>query len=503
MHDSLFERRDTGRLAPKGSVILDPSGEPQRGRIGHLSRDGLFMLVRLTAPERWLDRSIDVELRLDDTQAEWLRAIGRVERVAADGLAIRFDAPVPQLLRETIAELTAAAARARGSAMSMILIDGDASRGAALAAGLRAYGCTVVQVTSTLEAIVRLGEASFEPDVVAIAALQPGVEELRAFIAHDHPNTRLVTFGDELLEPDGIAHWLAVDAEPDPLPRMSTGQSLAVNAPYWIVHTAALVGAILVGWSWQAGAWLGGSYLVRTFAISATYHRYFAHRTFKTSRAFQLVLAVLGMTCAQQGPLWWAAHHRRHHKHADDPQDLHSPRQGGFVWAHVRWILSARYQKTDLDRIRDFARFPELRWLNSHDALFVIGSAVLLLLVGGPTALVWGFFVSLVASWHATFTVNSLTHMWGRRRYATDDDSRNNALIAVLTLGEGWHNNHHHYPRSARLGFRWWQIDLTYYVLRVFSWLGLVWNLEVVPRHVRDAAPSPARTRLRATSASA
>jgi stearoyl-CoA desaturase (delta-9 desaturase) len=276
-----------------------------------------------------------------------------------------------------------------------------------------------------------------------------------------------------------------------------------VNAPYWIVHASALVGAILVGWSWQACAWLVGGYFVRMFAISASYHRYFSHRTFKTSRAFQFVLAVLGMTCAQQGPLWWAEHHRRHHKHADEPQDLHSPRQGGFGWAHVGWVLSARFQATDYDRIRDFAGYPELRWLNAHDAVFVIGSAVTLLLVGGPTALVWGFFVALVASWHSTFTINSFAHVWGSRRYATSDDSRNNALLAVLTLGEGWHNNHHHYQRSARLGFRWWQIDPTYYALRVLSWLGLIWDLEVVPRHVRDAAPSPARTRLAGSEAMA
>ncbi len=258
------------------------------------------------------------------------------------------------------------------------------------------------------------------------------------------------------------------------------------NIPYWTVHSAALVGAIVVGWSWQAAAWLVGGYVVRMFGITAGYHRYFAHRTFKTSRAFQLVLALLGMTAAQQGPLWWAAIHRRHHKYADHAGDPHSPRLHGFAWAHVRWILSARFQATECDRVHDLAKYRELRWLNDHDALFVIGTAVALLAIGGPTALVWGFFVALVAGWHATFCINSLAHMWGRRRYATDNDSRNNALLAVLLLGEGWHNNHHHYPRSARQGFYWWEIDLSYYALRALALLRLVWDVEGVPGHVRD-----------------
>jgi stearoyl-CoA desaturase (Delta-9 desaturase) len=274
------------------------------------------------------------------------------------------------------------------------------------------------------------------------------------------------------------------------------------NLPYWIVHASALIGGIVVGWSWQAAAWLIGGYTVRMFAITAAYHRYFAHRSYKTSRAFQFVLALLGMLAAQQGPLWWAAQHRRHHKFADTPQDPHSPRQRGFRWAHVSWILSGQYKATDYDLVHDLATYRELRFLNDHDALFVIGSAVALLVIGGPTALVWGFFVSLVASWHATFCVNSLAHMWGGRRYATDDDSRNNVLLAVLVFGEGWHNNHHHYPRSARQGFYWWEVDISYYVLKVFEWLGLVWDVEGVPPHIRDNVAAPERTRVAAARSS-
>jgi len=259
-----------------------------------------------------------------------------------------------------------------------------------------------------------------------------------------------------------------------------------VNAPFWGVHVAAVIGAIWVGWSWAALAWLAGGYAVRMFAITAGFHRYFAHRTFKTSRAFQLVLGVLGMSAGQQGPLWWAAHHRRHHRHSDEPEDVHSPRQRGFLWAHIGWILAARHTRTDLERVKDLARYPELRFLNRHDTGFVVAFSLLLYVIGGSTALVWGGFVPLVLCWHATFFINSLAHVWGRRRYATGDDSRNNALLALLTFGEGWHNNHHHYQRSARQGFYWWELDVSFYILKLLERLHLVWDVEGVPRHVRD-----------------
>jgi stearoyl-CoA desaturase (delta-9 desaturase) len=273
------------------------------------------------------------------------------------------------------------------------------------------------------------------------------------------------------------------------------------NAPFWGVHVAAVVGAIWIGWSWAAFAWLAGGYAVRIFAVTAGFHRYFSHRTFKTSRAFQFVLALLAMSTAQQGPLWWAAHHRRHHKYSDEPQDVHSPRQRGFVWSHLGWILATRHTKTDLARVQDLARYPELRFMNAHDVSFVVGFSVLLFVIGGPLALVWGGFVPLVLCWHATFTINSLAHVWGRRRYATTDDSRNNVVLALLTFGEGWHNNHHHYQRSARQGFYWWEIDVSYYVLKVLERLHLVWDVAGVPRHVRDGTPAPARADLEALAA--
>ena len=261
------------------------------------------------------------------------------------------------------------------------------------------------------------------------------------------------------------------------------------RAPFWLVHVAAIAGAIWVGWSWKAGAWLVGTYAVRMFAITAGYHRYFAHRSFKTSRAFQFVLALLGLGAAQQGPLWWASHHRRHHKYSDQPGDVHSPVQRGFWWAHLGWVLGNRWVDTDEERIRDFARYPELRFLDRHDILFAVGYGFLLYFIGGPTALFWGHFVSLVLAWHVTFCINSLAHVWGTRRYATTDGSRNNPLLALLTFGEGWHNNHHHYQRSARQGFYWWELDITYYVLKLLEVVHLVRDVEGVPRHVRDGEP--------------
>jgi stearoyl-CoA desaturase (delta-9 desaturase) len=251
----------------------------------------------------------------------------------------------------------------------------------------------------------------------------------------------------------------------------------------------ALAGAIVVGWSWQAFVWLAATYAVRMFAVTAGYHRYFAHRTFKTSRAFQFVLALLAITAAQQGPLWWAAHHRRHHKTSDTVDDVHSPVVRGFWWSHVGWILSSRHKPTDYERIKDFAKYPELRFLNDHDLAFAVATGVVTWLVGGWTGLVWGFMMSVVAVWQVTFCINSVAHVFGRRRYATDDASRNNALLGVLAFGEGWHNNHHHYQRSARQGFFWWEIDLSFYALKLLEKLRIVWDVEGVPDHVRDGVP--------------
>ncbi len=271
------------------------------------------------------------------------------------------------------------------------------------------------------------------------------------------------------------------------------GGSWRQDIPFWAVHLAAAAGAIAVGWSWHAALWLGGGYAVRMFVITAGYHRYFSHRTYKTGRVFQFLLALVGLATAQQGPLWWAAHHRNHHRYSDEPEDTHSPRQRGFWWAHVRWVFAARGRGTDLSAVKDLARYPELRFLDRHDMLFAVLWGAVLLAVGGWNGLVWGHLVAIVCAWHITFCINSLAHVVGSRRYATTDDSRNNVVLAVLTFGEGWHNNHHHYQRSARQGFFWWELDVSYYVLKLLEILHIVHDVQGVPLHVRDERVAPQR----------
>lgn len=230
-------------------------------------------------------------------------------------------------------------------------------------------------------------------------------------------------------------------------------------------------------------------YAARMFAITGFYHRYFSHRAFRTSRFWQFVFAVLGNSAAQRGPLWWAAHHRSHHRHSDTDSDVHSAARHGFLWSHMGWFTSRENFATRTELVKDLARYPELRFLDRFDALVPALLAGGLFAAGGLPWLVWGFFVSTVLLFHATCTINSLAHRIGRRRFETGDESRNSALLAILTFGEGWHNNHHHYPASARQGFRWWEIDLTYYGLRLLSWLRIVRDLRPVPPGARAAGP--------------
>jgi stearoyl-CoA desaturase (Delta-9 desaturase) len=258
--------------------------------------------------------------------------------------------------------------------------------------------------------------------------------------------------------------------------------------PYWSIHVAAIVGVAITGWSWRGVALAAAFYVTRMWFVTAGYHRYFAHRSFKTSRWFQLVLGIGATLTVQKGPLWWASHHRKHHRMSDVPGDVHSVKQDGFLWAHQGWMLARGHERTDLSRVKDLARYPELRWVNRWWMMPPLALAVLILALGGFHAFVWAFCVSTVVCWHVTFTINSLAHAWGNRRYATADESRNNLLLAILTLGEGWHNNHHHYQASARQGFFWWEIDATYYVLRALAAAGVIWDLRGVPDHVRDDA---------------
>ena len=242
------------------------------------------------------------------------------------------------------------------------------------------------------------------------------------------------------------------------------------------------------------------------FAVTAFYHRYFSHRAFRASRAMQFIFALLGASAVQRGPLWWAAQHRHHHAHSDDPYDAHSPAQQGFWWSHMGWFLAREHFATRLELVPDLARYPELRFLDRYDSLMPIALALLLFAAGETLArflpglgtdgwqlLVWGFVISTVVLYHATFTVNSLAHRVGRRRYATRDDSRNNLWLALITFGEGWHNNHHHFPGAARQGFFWWEIDFTYYGLRLLAAIGLIHELRTVPLAIRAARHVDAR----------
>ena len=259
-----------------------------------------------------------------------------------------------------------------------------------------------------------------------------------------------------------------------------------LTLPFWGIHALAVVGLALLGFSWTGVIVCAALYVPRMFFVTGAYHRYFSHRSYKTSRWFQLVLAIGATITSQKGVLWWAAHHRVHHKLSDEPGDLHSVKQSGFWWAHMGWILARDLEGTDQSRIRDFAKYPELRWLDRYWMLPPIAAAALTYAIGGFFALVWGFAVCQVLCWHGTFTINSLSHLWGGRRYATSDDSRNNLVLALITMGEGWHNNHHHYQVAARQGFHWWEIDVTYYVLRSMAAIGLIWDLHGVPEHVLD-----------------
>jgi stearoyl-CoA desaturase (delta-9 desaturase) len=229
------------------------------------------------------------------------------------------------------------------------------------------------------------------------------------------------------------------------------------------------------------------TYFGRMFIITAVYHRYFSHKAYRLNRFWQFVFAFAATSCAQKGPLWWAGHHRNHHKFSDSEKDIHSPRDG-FWWSHVGWILCPKYGETPYDQIQDFAKFPELRWLNKHDWVGPWTLGVLCFLIGGWSGLVLGFFTSTVLLWHSTFLVNSLAHVMGRRPYETTDTSRNSLIIALITSGEGWHNNHHRYQSSARQGFRWWQVDTTYYGLWLLSKVGIVKDLRPVPVRVIDEA---------------
>lgn len=268
--------------------------------------------------------------------------------------------------------------------------------------------------------------------------------------------------------------------------------------PFIVLHLGCL-GIVWAGHSATAVSVALALYFVRMFFVTGIIHRYFSHKTYKTTRLGQFLLAVAAGTTVQRGALWWAYHHRHHHKHSDDEHDAHSPHVHGFWWSHIGWITSRRNFPTDYRQIPDLAKYPELVFLNRFDTLVPLLFAVGLFASGwaleawvpelgvtGWQMLFWGFFVSTTALFHGTSCINSMAHIIGRKRFKTEDESRNSFLLSLVTLGEGWHNNHHRYQSSTRNGFYWWELDITYYTLKALSWTRFIWGLKPVPESIME-----------------
>jgi len=297
--------------------------------------------------------------------------------------------------------------------------------------------------------------------------------------------------------------WLSND-ERYVLDRASGADSIdwLRSTPFWLIH-AGCMGVIWTGVSRAAVVFALVSYLARMFFVTAFYHRFFAHRSYRVSRPVQFILAVLGCTAGQRGPLWWAGHHRKHHMRADTPADPHSPIHKGFLYSHTLWFLARSNFPIPKQNVRDLSRYPELVHLERFDWVPFIAYAVFCYGLGewlgaaygtnGLQFLVWGFFIATTLLYHGTYTINSLAHRYGYRRFETEDNSRNNPWLALLTLGEGWHNNHHRYPVSARQGFYWWEVDISYLLLRLLSACSLVRDLRPVPASILAAAPARPR----------
>jgi len=265
---------------------------------------------------------------------------------------------------------------------------------------------------------------------------------------------------------------------------------------FWAIHLGCF-GALWVGFSWTAVGVCFALYFIRMFTITGVYHRYFSHRSYQTSRWFQFFLALIGTSSAQKGPIWWASHHRHHHQHSDTEEDIHPPRMYGLWWAHVGWVLSTQFVETRYELVKDLLKFPELRLLDRMHFVPPLLLAAAVTFLGGflhthypqlgtsaGQLFVWGFCISTTLLYHGTFCINSLAHLIGKPRFQTGDDSKNSLVLALITLGEGWHNNHHRYPGSERQGFYWWEVDISHYILKVLSWFGLVWELRVPPERI-------------------
>lgn len=255
---------------------------------------------------------------------------------------------------------------------------------------------------------------------------------------------------------------------------------LNISWPFLIFHLVGIFGVILTPFSWY---WLSfgiGTYFFKTFFLTAGYHRYFTHKSFEMNRFWQFIFAFLGATNGQKSALWWAAGHRYHHKFSDTPEDIHSPLHQKWE-SHGGWVLLKKHTELKTEFIPDLLKFPELVWLHKYQFLPIFSWTILMFIVGGWNAILWGTFISSLMNWHGTFIVNSLSHIWGSQPFESNDNSRNSFIIALLTMGEGWHNNHHAYSKSANHGFYWWQIDITFYLLKILEKIKIVKNLHIAP----------------------
>jgi stearoyl-CoA desaturase (delta-9 desaturase) len=257
-----------------------------------------------------------------------------------------------------------------------------------------------------------------------------------------------------------------------------------ITLSLFIIISLTPLFAFTVPFSWELVGIAILTYSLRMFGITGVYHRYFSHNAYKTSRVFQFILAWIGAIAMQKGPIWWAAHHRNHHKYSDTEKDLHSPKNG-FWYSHMLWFLVDDFNEYDPKIIKDYMKYPEIVWMDKYHWVPPLAFSIVLGLISWPV-LVWGYGVANFISGHATWTINSLAHVYGKQRFNTGDTSRNNLWLALLTFGEGWHNNHHYYRHSANQGFYWWEIDITFYALKVLSWFGLIWDLKTVPAHVLE-----------------
>jgi stearoyl-CoA desaturase (delta-9 desaturase) len=277
-----------------------------------------------------------------------------------------------------------------------------------------------------------------------------------------------------------------------------------------VYHSLALLAFVPWLFSWTGLGWaVAGLYLFGTLGINIGFHRLLTHRGFACPRWLEKSLTVLGACCWQGTPMNWVAVHRMHHQHSDDAEDPHCPKPS-FFWSHMGWFLIHdpalwnistydRYARDllcdrfckNLERPRVWRTLHAIQWAVYFFVGFLVGAVVTWSISGalqlGLSWLVWGVFVRTVAVWHITWSVNSVTHLWGYRNFPTRDNSRNNWLVGLISNGEGWHNNHHAQPRSAAHGMRWWELDVSYLTIRSLELVGLAWDV-VKPRHHEQPA---------------